>query len=112
MNATPEDWMAEVLLCPGRIEEAARALRGAKITLEDRKQRLAENEARILLENGFTLKNKEGRDAEIFLATGELRNLVAFAERCVSEAQIRLAREENRFSALKAVLRYQAREEG
>ena len=110
-RAQPVDYVTELLLCPRRIEDAEKEVAGCSDRLRTAQERLEDEEARLLSDGSIDAKNKEGRDAQMRLATSPLREEVRRLERLLEDRKITLRREQNRFSAFRSVARYLAREE-
>jgi len=110
-GAKPNDYVTEILLCPGRIETAEREVAGCADRLRTAEEALADEEARLIAEEVIEGKNKETRDAHLRLHTRAMRAEVERLTRLLEDRRITLRKEQARFSALKAVTRYLAREE-
>jgi hypothetical protein len=110
-RARPTDYVTELLLCPGRIETAEKEVAATAAYLARAEEALEDECARLLVEEVIEGKNKEARDAHLRLHTRSLRAEVERLTRLLEDRKITLRKEQNRFSAFKAVTRYLGREE-
>jgi hypothetical protein len=110
-RARPTDYVTELLLCPGRIETAEKEVAATASYLARAEEALEDECARLLVEEVIEGKNKEARDAHLRLHTRHLRAEVERLTRLLEDRKITLRKEQNRFSAFKAVTRYLGREE-
>lgn len=109
-NARPTDYVTELLLLPKRIEEAELSCAEADWRVDTLKHALEDEEARLIVDGVVSGSNAETRKAGLKLATAALRLELAHAERLLEERRIQLRYQQNRFSAMRAIVRYLARE--
>jgi hypothetical protein len=108
--ATSIDYVTELVLAPARLREAERQVASCKEHLDAATSRLKDEEDRLLIEGHVNGSNKETREARLRSETGALRMEVARIESILEEKRINQRFEANRFSAMRAIVRYLARE--